>query len=94
MPCPEGIDVPRIFEIYNDAMKYRDVETGRCIYRDEQHWAANCTQCGVCVRACAKSLPILDWLQPAHDLLTSGYALAAAELQSQTPNRETGGKNE
>jgi len=94
MPCPEGIDVPRIFEIYNDAIKYRDVETGRCIYRDEQHWAANCTQCGVCVRACAKSLPILDWLQPAHDLLTSGYALAAAELQSQTPNRETGGKNE
>jgi predicted aldo/keto reductase-like oxidoreductase len=86
MPCPEGIDVPRIFEIYNDAIKYRDIETGRCIYRDEQHWAANCTQCGACVAACAKSLPILDWLRPAHDLLTSGYTPAAAEARSETPS--------
>ena len=94
MPCPEGIDVPRVFEIYNDAIKYLDVETGRCIYRDEQHWAANCTQCGVCVRGCAKSLPILAWLPLAHDLFVSDYVLTSTELQQRIPSRKTGEKNE
>ena len=69
MPCPIGIDVPRIFELYNDAMIYNVPETGRALYADEQHQAETCTQCGLCVSKCAKSIPILDWLAPAHELL-------------------------
>ena len=51
MPCPQGIDVPRIFEIYNGAFMYGDVALGRSIYRDEGHDAGACTKCGTCERA-------------------------------------------
>jgi uncharacterized protein len=66
-PCPQGIDVPRIFEIYNDAVMYHDVETGRSIYRREHHAADVCNECGTCV--CGKKIQIPDWLKKAHTLL-------------------------
>ena len=69
MPCPEGIDVPRIFEIYNDAAIYRDVHTARSIYRDEGHRADRCVQCGSCESSCARRLPICDWLKKTGELL-------------------------
>ncbi|MGD9117272.1 MAG: 4Fe-4S dicluster domain-containing protein [Dehalococcoidia bacterium] len=61
MPCPQGIDVPRLFELYNDAVIYGDMETARAIYRREGHNIADCTQCGVCV--CGREIPILEWLE-------------------------------
>lgn len=69
MPCSEGIDVPRIFEIYNDAFIYEDVETARSIYRSELHNIELCTQCRFCEERCVKKLPIIDWLDQAHQLL-------------------------
>jgi hypothetical protein len=69
MPCPEGIDVPRIFEIYNDAAIYRDVHTARAIYHDEGHLPGRCVDCGSCESTCAKRLPIRDWLKKAGELL-------------------------
>ncbi|MGD0915395.1 MAG: aldo/keto reductase [Thermodesulfobacteriota bacterium] len=69
MPCPEGIDVPRIFELYNDAVMYNDVKTARSLYCGEQHCADSCTECGACVNACAKRIAVLDWLKRAHRLL-------------------------
>ena len=63
MPCPEGIDVPRIFELYNDAIMYGDIETARSIYRMEQHNIDSCTECGVCEDACGKEIAIVDWLK-------------------------------
>ncbi len=61
MPCPQGIDVPRLFELYNDAMMYDDMETARSIYRMEKHDISSCNQCGLCV--CGREIPILDWLK-------------------------------
>jgi predicted aldo/keto reductase-like oxidoreductase len=61
MPCPQGIDVPRLFELYNDAVMYSDMETARAIYEREGHNIANCNQCGVCV--CGREIPILYWLK-------------------------------
>jgi predicted aldo/keto reductase-like oxidoreductase len=63
MPCPQGIDVPRLFELYNDAIMYGDLKTARSIYQQERHDIGKCNQCGVCVDACAKELAILDWLK-------------------------------
>jgi predicted aldo/keto reductase-like oxidoreductase len=61
MPCPQGIDVPRLFELYNDAVMYGDMETARAIYQRERHNIASCNQCGVCV--CGREIPILEWLE-------------------------------
>jgi len=69
MPCPEGIDVPRIFELYNDAIMYGDVKTARSIYSIEQHRIDSCTECGVCMNTCGRRIDILDWLKAARKLL-------------------------
>ena len=70
MPCPEGIDVPRIFEIYNDAVIYDDIRTGRTIYSREHHNLDDCTECGICENACAKGLHVTDYLKKARPMLT------------------------
>ncbi|MBN1628779.1 MAG: aldo/keto reductase [Thermoleophilia bacterium] len=71
LPCPEGIDIPRVFEIYNEAVVYDDVKTAARVYRDEGHRADLCTACGLCESRCARSpaLPIVDLLREAHELL-------------------------
>ena len=61
MPCPLDIDVPRLFELYNDAVMYDDMETARAIYRREGHDITLCNECGACV--CGRDIPILDWLR-------------------------------
>ncbi len=61
MPCPQGIDVPRLFELYNDAVIYGDMETAADIYRREKHRIDDCTECGICV--CGREIPITDWLK-------------------------------
>lgn len=68
MPCPQGIDVPRIFELYNDAIMYDDVKTAQSIYLREQHRIEDCTECGLCVDACGRRINILDWLRAAQKL--------------------------
>jgi predicted aldo/keto reductase-like oxidoreductase len=70
MPCPEGIDVPRIFEIYNDAFIYDDVAAAQSIYAEEHHKADRCTECGECDTRCARRLRVVDWLRKARALLS------------------------
>ena len=72
MPCPIGIDVPRVFEIYNDAVIYADIKTARSIYYLEQHDIDSCTECDVCINACVKSIDMMDYLRAARRLLTEG----------------------
>jgi len=72
MPCPQDIDVPRIFEIYNEAVMYGDMESARSLYRNEKHRIENCNACGSCVNACGRSIPILDWLDTARERLVEG----------------------
>ena len=69
MPCPAGIDVPRFFEIYNDAAMYEDVDTARSLCADERIYPEDCTECGICESRCAKRLPIVDWLTCVRDFL-------------------------
>jgi len=69
MPCREGIDVPRIFEIYNDVFIYADLDTARTIYREELHQAERCSDCVVCESRCLKKLPVRELLKDAVRLL-------------------------
>jgi len=69
MPCPQNIDVPRIFELYNDAIMYSDIEISRSVYRDEGHGIDSCNECGICEKACGRKIIITDWLRTAHELL-------------------------
>jgi predicted aldo/keto reductase-like oxidoreductase len=69
MPCPQNIDAPRIFEIYNDAVMYDDTATAREIYRMEHHNIDDCNDCGKCASKCALGYPIPQWLKKARELL-------------------------
>jgi hypothetical protein len=69
MPCPQDIDVPRILELYNDAIMFDDPATARRQYRSEGHSLTDCDECGSCVQSCGRMIAILDWLRKADDLL-------------------------
>jgi predicted aldo/keto reductase-like oxidoreductase len=73
MPCPSGVNIPRIFELYNDAQMYDAVEWGKLLYGllSEENQGNACTECGECMEVCPQQIEIPDWLAKAHALLGS-----------------------
>jgi len=70
-PCPSGVDIPRCFEIYNDARIYSELRLARLYYSwiKKPARADNCTQCGDCEQACPQNLAIIDSLREVDALL-------------------------
>jgi uncharacterized protein len=72
MPCPNNVEIPRIFNFYNEAMIYGDSGRPRREYarlKAEQR-ADNCTKCEQCVEKCPQQLAIPELLEKAHEFLT------------------------
>jgi len=69
MPCPEGIDIPRIFELYNDAIMYNDPDIPSSCFRHEGHHIEDCTECGACLQRCGMSISIPEVLVDAQRVL-------------------------
>ena len=79
MPCPNGVEIPAIFSIYNEAVSYDDVPMGRFRYqggprglKPEQR-ADRCIECGQCLEACPQKIPVPDWLKKAHALFEENH---------------------
>ncbi|MGB3906749.1 MAG: aldo/keto reductase [Anaerolineae bacterium] len=70
LPCPSGVNIPRIFEVYNDAMIYGDDQQAQVSYLwlDEDERGDMCTECGECLEKCPQQIEIPDWLAKAHEL--------------------------
>jgi len=72
LPCPNGVDVPRNFELYNETIAYGHLAGTQRVYRlffpAEQH-ADTCRQCGECEPKCPQHIPIMDWLAKVNPLL-------------------------
>ena len=71
MPCPQGIDVPRIIELYNEALMFKDPRQPRYFYRVENHQPEKCHECERCMQACPRGYPTIELLKKA-ELLFSG----------------------
>jgi predicted aldo/keto reductase-like oxidoreductase len=71
LPCPSGVNIPEVFEIYNDMLMYGDEPRARLFYSwvDENHRADLCTQCGECLEKCPQQIEIPDWLEKVHQVL-------------------------
>ena len=75
MPCPNGVDIPHIFDLYNEAMIYNSPEKPRKYYGDtreikREQRADNCIKCEQCLEKCPQKIPIPELLEKAHAFLT------------------------
>jgi len=71
MPCPEGVDIPRIFGIYNDGFMYDRHGGSRYAYRQmpEEQQASKCIECRECEEKCPQDFEIPESLAAAHEWL-------------------------
>lgn len=71
LPCPNGVNIPRIFEIYNDAIMYGDDRRAQMLYSwlKEEERGNQCISCGQCLELCPQQIDIPDWLALAHPKL-------------------------
>ena len=72
LPCPNGVRIPHIFEIYNEAIMYNNLEGSQRSYSfmKEEGKADKCVQCGECEEKCPQQLEIRELLTKAHEMLT------------------------
>ena len=72
MPCQANVDITEIFQRYNDAFRYDDMEKARRFYKhflaDRQ--ADRCEECFECEEHCPQELPVVEWLKTCHKAFT------------------------
>ena len=73
LPCPNGVNIPRNFEIYNEGFMYDKVDVARTAYNKwfaEDERAHNCAECYECEEKCPQQIPITAWLPKVHQALS------------------------
>jgi len=74
MPCPNGVNIPRNLEIYNEGVMYDKPDSARQAYTrlSEDERAGVCTQCRECEALCPQSIPVSEWMPRVHQVLGEG----------------------
>ena len=87
MPCPNGIAIPSIFEIYNDGVAYNIPNRGTLRYQDsllDGKRGDLCAKCNKCVEICPQKIDVPEWLEKIHELLgVSGVGQQAKPTSKQ-----------
>ena len=73
MPCPVGVEIPRIFSLYNHAKTSGRSWSFKGIYRSmsKDTLASACINCQACIKKCPQKLNIPEELKKAHAFLKS-----------------------
>lgn len=74
MPCPNGVNIPRVFELFNGSM-YGNPEPDRMDYNNwlrKEERASECMACLQCESLCPQSIPISEWMPIVHSVLGEG----------------------
>lgn len=74
MPCPMGVDIPEVFEIYNNTARVLTENQGQVWLYDQMLLksgkdASKCIKCGKCVSHCPQKISIPEKLAEAHEVL-------------------------
>jgi predicted aldo/keto reductase-like oxidoreductase len=81
MPCPNGVDIPRNFELLNDGAVYLGIDWfARNFYgmMPEDARASACIQCRECEEKCPQQIEISAWMPVVHAILAEGKPFADA----------------
>jgi len=70
MPCPEGVNIPRNFVLYNDHHMLQDPAAKLRYMRllSDTAKASNCVRCGQCEPLCPQGIQIMDELEHVAEL--------------------------
>ena len=72
MPCPQGINIPWILELYNNGIIYNDMPSSHFAYTHfvpEDKRANICTQCGQCEEKCPQGIKPGKLMNDIHEKL-------------------------
>ncbi|MGO9446148.1 MAG: aldo/keto reductase [Thiobacillaceae bacterium] len=72
MPCPNDVNIPANFDLFNYAKAYDDVSSAKFRYNfllKEGQRAAACIDCDTCENLCPQHIPISDWMPKVSELL-------------------------
>lgn len=71
MPCPIGVNIPRIFSLFNNYGIHKDFDKfkNQMSKLDEIELPKNCIKCGKCVKACPQGIKIFEQLEKIDNLL-------------------------
>ena len=73
LPCPEGVSIPNIFQIYNDYYVFGTEDDSKNRYNsfiEKEIDASKCIECGHCQSMCPQNLEIIRHLKEANTILT------------------------
>ncbi len=64
LPCPSGVNIPKIFQIYNEVITFGGLVSAQKAYAGltNAEKTINCTRCGQCERKCPQKIAIRKWL--------------------------------
>ncbi len=73
IPCPKGVDIPRIFYLYNNGSMYNDfanvVQDNYSRVLSSNASPLECVKCGACEKKCPQHIHIMENLQKAHEAI-------------------------
>lgn len=72
MPCPQGVDIPGVIDLYNGAIIYDDVGTSHFAYTHfvgENNRANVCNRCKQCDEKCPQGIKPSELMQKIHKKL-------------------------
>ena len=72
LPCPNGVNIPGVFELYNNGIIYNDLTLPRFSYNrflQEGERASACKQCGQCEEKCPQGIKIGELMPVVHEKL-------------------------
>jgi predicted aldo/keto reductase-like oxidoreductase len=72
LPCPQGVNIPHNFRLYNDHHMFKDPELNFILYNQmtaPEQRASNCAECGECEERCPQQIKIREELRKVHSAL-------------------------
>ena len=73
LPCPEGVAIPSIFDMYNNVYVYGTEQDSQNRYKaliKAEKDSSKCVECGICEGLCPQHLEIIQDLKDSHKVLS------------------------